>query len=286
VLSKTTKASVLLAALAEPDNAQAQLTRDLLTSSRMFLEHTLWQTSAQLNDLITSQRVFVNRPLATLYDLPFTGAAGEFIDAEFPAAELRAGILTQPAVLWALSDPEATSIVHRGIYVHNDILCLDPVPSPGDLLQQPDIQEALSMLTTEREKSDYRMNDVGCKTCHAYIDPFGLVLEAFDAVGAHRSEADGEPVDPTGEFQISGSLSGKITGARAFADALRADGLFTACATQKIASYAIGRSVRTQATCEVRELHERVTERGGSVETLFREVAVSTFMRARAGASQ
>jgi hypothetical protein len=283
VLSKTTKSAVLLATLSEAERDQARLALDLLASTQRFIDDVLWQNPRPVNELIRSQRVFVNRRLATLYGLPFSGLPEDFLALDFPAEQQRAGMLTQPAVLWAVSDPEATSIVHRGLYVRNDLLCQDPVPSPGDLLEQPDIKAALATLTTEREKSDYRMNDPTCKNCHSHIDPFALVLESFDPVGAYRTLADGVPVDPTGDFTLSPSLTGPISSAAAFAHGLATDGLFTACAAQKIASYAIGRAIREQSTCEIEQVHAAYGATTGTIESLFREVARASFLTTRTG---
>ncbi len=283
ILSKSTKSTSLLSNLREADQVPSAIANELLTSARLFIDDVLWQSESPLNELVQSRHMFVNRRLATLYDLPFSGPVAEFVGVNFPAAEGRAGILTHPAVLWAVSDPEATSVVHRGLYVHNDILCLQPVPSPGDLLQQPDIKEALSQLTTEREKADYRAADPTCSGCHQQIDPYGLILEGFDPIGAHRTSADGEAVDPTGEFALSEALDGQITGAEAFAEGIVDDELFSTCATQKIISYAIGRTVAERDTCEVSQVHGDFTAAGGTIESLFREVAMAQFLRARMG---
>jgi hypothetical protein len=174
--------------------------------------------------------------------------------------------------------------VHRGLYVHKDILCLEPVPSPGDLLQQPDIQEKLATLTTEREKSEYRMGDPTCRACHSQIDPFGLVLEAFDPVGAHRTSDEDGPIDPTGEFMFSPSLMGEITGARTFAEGAARDELFASCATMKLASYAIGRSIGKRDTCEVDAVLDRYATSDGTIRSLFRELALAAFLRTRGAA--
>jgi hypothetical protein len=154
--------------------------------------------------------------------------------------------------------------------------------SPGDLLQQPDIQAKLATLTTEREKSEYRMGDPTCRVCHGQIDPFGLVLESFDPVGAHRTSDDGVPVDATGEFALSASLTGPISGARVFAEGAARDELFATCATQKIASYAIGRAIGRRDTCEVRQVLDRYATSDGTIGSLFREVALASFLRTRA----
>jgi len=286
-LSKTTKSAVLLGALPPSLSDQNRLTSDLVTSTQMFIDEVLWRGSGDLDGLITSRRVFVNQRLAALYGIPFASQPEQFVGADFPEAQQRAGLLTQPGVLWAVSDPEVTSIVHRGLYVHNDLLCLDPVPSPGALLEDPDIKAALAMLPTEIDKSNYRMNvNQQCKGCHSQIDPFALILEGFDPVGAHRTVADGKPVDPTGTFALSPSLMGNVTGAPAFAQGIVADSLLTACAAQKISSYAIGRMIRRQATCEVKDVHARFSATDRKVTSLFREVAAASFVRTRIGGAQ
>jgi hypothetical protein len=142
------------------------------------------------------------------------------------------------------------------------------------------------MLETEREKSDFRMNNPICRNCHNYIDPFALVLENFDPIGAYRTTDNGEPVDATGDFVISASLTGPVTGAAAFADGVASDNLFTACATQKIASYAIGRAIRKQSTCEVEQVHADYSKTDGTISSLFREIALASFLRTRAGDTQ
>ena len=157
-----------------------------------------------------------------------------------PPDNLHAGILTQPNVLWGLSNPTDTSIVKRGRFVHDDLICEDPAPSPGDLLSQPDIVALLATLPTEIDKSNYRLSHDPCRGCHSLIDPYARVLENFGPAGAYRTVADDVPVDPTADFSNSPLATPSITGAPAFARAVNGNELFTQCAVQKMSSYATG----------------------------------------------
>jgi hypothetical protein len=261
---------------------QAPYQNDLLNSTQRFIEDVLWG-GGKVSDLLTSQKVFVNQRLAQFYGLTFSGAADQFVAVQDTQ---RAGMITQPGFLWARSDPSTTSIVHRGIALHNEVVCADPLALPDGLLSQPDIVAALANLPTERDKSNYRLNtNPVCGGCHRQIDPFALVLEGFDAAGRYRTMADGQPANPTGEFSASPSLMGSITGPVAFAQAVQKDGLFTACAGQRMVSYALGRAIRARSTCELLDLNARFAKTDGSVASLFREISLSSFMRTRAGGS-
>jgi hypothetical protein len=281
-LHAKTKATTFFADLPAADQNQAVLQRDLVISTRRFIDGILWFGSGKVADLLTSPFVVVNQRLARLYGLPFPGSnPEEFVGVEAPPGQ-RSGMLTQPGVIWATSDPAVTSIVHRGIFIHNDVICADPVPAPGAILDDPEIQAKLAMLPTELDKSNYRLMTGQCAGCHRQIDPYGLVLEGFDPVGRHRTTADGLPVNPTGDFTASPPLTGQITGPTAFAQAVIATKQLSSCAVQKMTSYVVGRMIRESSTCPVKEAHSRFEKTDGTMASLFREVATAAFMRTRA----
>lgn len=274
------KSDTFLAVLPAADRDQSVLQNDLITSTRRFIDSVLWSGSP-VSDLLTSQTVFVNQRLATLYGLPFSGAAaGDFVPVT-PGDAARAGMLTQPAFLWALSDPETTSIVKRGKFIHDDVVCQDPAPSPGKLLDDPAIMAKLAMLPTEIDKSDYRMSTGQCMGCHSLIDPYARVLENFGPAGQFRTTADGRDVVPTGVFTTGPLANKQLDGPAAFAQAVNEGHLLNACAVQKISSYVIGRMIRASDTCQTQEVHARFEKTDGTVSSLFREVATAAFIRSR-----
>jgi hypothetical protein len=281
-----TKDPSFFSALAAADQDQTTLQNDVYTATQRFVDSVLWQGSGKVNDLLTSPQIFVNQRLAQVYGYPFTGQPDQFV-AVNPSAGQRAGMLTQPGFLWALSDAATTSIVKRGKFIHDDVICQDPGPGPGAILDDPAVQAKLAMLPTEIDKSNYRLSTQPCQSCHAQIDPYALVLENFDAIGAYRTVADELPVDPTGHFLGASPLAPQsINGAGNFAKALVDDKLLTSCGVQKIASYAIGQMIRQRATCEVQDLSAQFEAADGTISSVFRQVALASFLRVRSGGVQ
>jgi hypothetical protein len=260
------------------------LQNDMLQSATLFVDDLYWHGSGKVVDLLTSQNMFVNQRLATLLGLPFTGSSPDAFVATSAGSQQRAGMLTQPGALWAVSDVAATSIVHRGIGIHDNVICADPIPFPAGLINSPDIVDALAARPTEIEKSDYRLNgNPVCLGCHGNIDPYGRVLEGFDPVGNTRTIADGIAVDQVADFSHATPLSGTLNGPVEFAKAIAADHQFTQCAMQMISSYAIGRMIHVNATCELQAMRKQFDASDGTVSTLFRQVLTASFAQSRLG---
>jgi len=70
MFDKRSKDTALLTALATADQDQTALTTDLYTSTQQFVNDVLWTSSGTMNDLVMSQKVFLNKRLATLYSRP------------------------------------------------------------------------------------------------------------------------------------------------------------------------------------------------------------------------
>jgi Protein of unknown function (DUF1592)/Protein of unknown function (DUF1595)/Protein of unknown function (DUF1588)/Protein of unknown function (DUF1585) len=262
------------------------LQNDAFHSASLFVDDLLWQGSGKVVDLLTSDKLFVNQRLATLLGLPFTGATPDTFVGVSAGAQGRAGMLTQPGALWAVSDVASTSIVHRGIGIHDNVVCADPIPFPAGLINSPDIVAALAARPTEIEKSDYRLKENPvCLGCHGNIDPYGRVLEGFDPVGNTRTIADGLPVDQVADFSNAPPLSGTLNGPVQLAQAIIADHQFTQCAAQMISSYALGRMIHVNATCEVQAMRQQFDASDGKISTLFRYVMTAGFAHTRAGGS-
>jgi hypothetical protein len=63
-------------------------------------------------------------------------------------------------------------------------------------------------LSMREAMETHRRNPV-CAACHARMDPLGLALENFNAIGRWRTVSESnEPVDATGELPGGGAFSG------------------------------------------------------------------------------
>jgi hypothetical protein len=296
-----TKDTSLFSALATTDQDQPTLEGDLLASTQQFVNEVLWtNSSGTVDDLLGSQRFWVNKRLATLFPgLGYPSGAPTsnttFVKATWPASQGRAGMLTQPAVLWAASDPALTSIVKRGKFIHDDILCQDSVGMLIDLTtpqamnvincKAPDGTTSLSTCDSEVLKSDARLKYQPCTVCHSQMDPYSRVLLNFGPIGNYRTTDEaGRAIDPTVTFVPNSPFAPQmLTGAQAFSQTLAASGVLRGCAVQKVASYALGDMIRTYNTCELNDLRSQTN---GTITSLFKTVALANFLRARTGGTK
>jgi hypothetical protein len=284
-ITEGSHSDMYLAGLPPPatGDIQSAVEADLVHSAELFIDDVLWAGSGDLGQLLTSPRIFVNERLATLYGLPFTGATPDaFVPADAPAGQ-RAGMLTQPAMMWMVSGTETTSIVHRGLHVLHEVVCGVPPGDPGAILSRPDVIEALSMLPTEMAKANFRMTTGECVGCHIGFDGYGIALQSLDPVGRFQTMVEGEPVIDTSLVDteyFGASFQGPIE----LAAALDSSNQFMGCAQMKISTYALGRRLDTMGrVCELEDLVPAIQAGGNNVSALFRAIANAQFMRQRVG---
>jgi hypothetical protein len=101
---------------------------------------------------------------------------------------------------------------------------------------KPDGGKALSV----RERMvEHRANPV-CASCHSIMDPIGLSVENFDAIGRWRTTEGQAPVDASGGFPDGSTFVG-VEGLRQ--SLLNRPELFVATFTEKLLTYALGRGL-------------------------------------------
>jgi hypothetical protein len=98
--------------------------------------------------------------------------------------------------------------------------------------------------------AEHRVNAV-CASCHKVMDPIGLAMENFDAVGAWRTNDAGSAIDASGEL-ADGT---KVDGVVALRNALVSrPGLFAQTFTEKLLTYALGRGLDYRDMAAVRTI--------------------------------
>jgi hypothetical protein len=299
MFDRQNKDTSLLSSLAAADQDQAALTSDLYTATQAFVNNVLFTSKGTINDLVTSQTVYMNKRLATLFPgATFPGGAPTsnttFVAGTWPASQGRSGILTQPAFLWSASDPVKTSIVKRGKFIHDDVVCQDVLPPPIDLstpqavnviaCKSPDGMTMLSACDSEILQSDARMMYAPCKTCHVSMDPYARVLQNFGPIGNYRAvDEANRSIDPSVTFNTGPLSNDMVSGAVQFGQALVSSGVIRDCSVQKIASYALGSMIRVYNTCEVNDIRAQTD---GTIGSLFKQVATASILRARQGGAK
>lgn len=165
----------------------------------------LFREDRPVTELIDAGVTFVDAALAAHYGIE--GVAGDEMRRVPVPDRRRGGVLGWSAVLTATSTPLRTSPVARGRFVLEELLGTPPPPPPPNAGVLPEDDEQKDGLTL-RERLLRHRRDPTCAACHDRIDPYGLVLEEFDAVGAWRTEAQGQPIDARARLADGTMLEG------------------------------------------------------------------------------
>jgi hypothetical protein len=153
-----------------------------------------------LLELIEADYTYLNEELAQHYGI--AGVKGpEMRLVPLPADSLRGGILTQGTVLAVTSNPTRTSPVKRGVFILKAVLGTPPAPPPPNIppLENVASKEELSKMTL-RETLGLHARNAMCSSCHNRMDPLGLALENFNAMGHWRDRDSNLPVEPAGQL--------------------------------------------------------------------------------------
>ncbi len=213
------------------------LRADMERETTLFLESQL-RGDRGLPELLTADYTFANERLARHYGIP--GVYGErFRRVKVDPAE-RGGLLGHASLLTLTAYPNRTSPVLRGKWVLDNILGMPPPPPPPDVppLDEGDVGgEAPSM----RERMAQHRRNPACAACHQLMDPAGLAMENFDAVGRWRERDEAwRAIDASGSLPGSTEFDG-VAGLRQ-ALLARPD-LFVRTLTEKLLTFALGRGV-------------------------------------------
>ena len=204
--------------------------------TELFVDSVLREDRSGL-DLLRANYTFVNERLAKHYGIPNVYGT-RFRRITVDAGSWRGGLLRQGSVLTVTSYATRTSPVLRGKWILDNIMGVPPPPPPPNVPTLKD-NTVDGSLSGRKRLSEHRRNPV-CARCHNLIDPVGLSLEKFDAVGRRRTVEDGAPIDASGGLP-DGSQFADVDGLE---DALlRRPDVFVTALTEKLLTYASGRGV-------------------------------------------
>jgi hypothetical protein len=225
------------------------LRRDFAEEIRQFLRSVLLGRS-DVRTLLTADYTFVNERLARHYGIDGVGGP------QFRRIELtnpvRHGLLGKGAMLLRTSYGDRTSPVLRGAWVLDKLMGTPPTPPPPGVetnLSTPEGEQP----KTVRERLEQHRKDASCNACHGVIDPYGLALENFTAIGAWRDydeDADA-PIDARTELSGGRPIDGPVALAAAL---LEREDQFVQALTEKLMMYAIGRELTYHDMPQVRAI--------------------------------
>ena len=153
---------------------------------------------------------------------------------------VRGGLLGQGSILTVTSYANRTSPVLRGKWILENILGTPPPPPPPNVPPLQDTDASGKRLSMRERMAQHRANPA-CAGCHQLMDPAGLSMENFDAIGRWRTRTEaGSDGRRLGRAARRSDVRRHGRSAEAL---LRTPELFVTTLTEKLLTYALGRGL-------------------------------------------
>ena len=216
---------------------------------RLFLDSVLLNNRSVM-ELMTANYTFLNERLAEHYGIETV--KGDHFRRVTVEDDARNGLLGKGAVLMSTAYPNRTSPVLRGAWILERVLGSPPAPPPPNV---PNLAENRpgQKAQTVRERMEAHRSKPGCFGCHGVMDPLGMALENFTAVGQYRTH-DQETltaIDSSGLLPDGTAIKGPGDLRRALV--ARPD-RFVETFTENLLTYALGRSLEYSDMPAVRSI--------------------------------
>lgn len=191
-------------------------------------------------EFITADVNYVNQDLAPLYGMTAAGTALQRVEN---TGDQRRGFLGMGSFLALSSYEYRTAPTLRGRWILLNLLCSPPPPPPAGVpaLDAMGDTDTAAQQNVRQRLEAHRANVV-CASCHKNLDPYGLALENFDAIGQYRaSYPGGSAIDASTQLgdgtQFSG-LSGLV-------DYVSKQPKLMSCVENELFTYGLGREPTT-----------------------------------------
>jgi hypothetical protein len=249
---------------------RADLTYDVRHAMRLETEAVfdyVLHEDRSLLELLDSDYTFLNEKLAKHYGIKDV-SGDEMRRVTLPPDSPRGGVLTEGTVLVVTSNPTRTSPVKRGLFILDSILGTPPPPPPANI---PPLEDAAKGLTNHapslRETLAAHRANALCASCHNRMDPLGLAMENFDALGLWRTNELGQPIDTAGTLLTGESFSNIQELKHILAQKHAND--FYRTLTEKMLTYAVGRGLEYSDVETVDQIVSRIQKANGRASALL-----------------
>ncbi|MCA9173733.1 MAG: DUF1592 domain-containing protein [Planctomycetales bacterium] len=235
--------------------------------------------------LLDSDFTMLNEPLAKHYGID--GVLGQaFRRVPLPAEPKRGGLLGHASILLANSTGADSHAVRRAVWIRDRLLNDPPAPPPPNV---PTLDEADAKFRklSVREQLEIHRGDGACASCHRGIDPWGIALEHFDAVGKWRNEiqrrngkqVEALPVQAADVLPDGTPLDGAVQLRQHLLTARRDD--FVRSLTSRLLTYALGRRLEFSDEPVVDDLAQKLAAREHRLRDLIVEIVRSEPFRTK-----
>jgi mono/diheme cytochrome c family protein len=250
-------------------NFDQRLRFAMRTESEMFFDAIVREDRPVL-DFIKADYTFLNERLAKHYGI--SGVSGPaFRKVKLTPESHRGGLLGQASILTVTSYDNRTSVVKRGVWILDNLLAAPPPPPPPDVPALNEKAASGKVLSSRDQIALHRANPV-CAACHNKMDPLGLALENYDAVGAWRDKDAGDPVDASAVLPDGTQFVGS-TGLQNVL--LSRKDQFVEAFIDRLLTYALGRGLRATDMPAVRKIRDQAIDNDYRMQTIITGIVES-----------
>lgn len=271
-----------------------RLREAMVKETEMFCEYLIQEGT--IDDILSADFTFANARMADFYGIPFNKEGAEAEEGEgrrrffqgrgrrggersfgnedewkkIALPEQRQGLITQAAVLALTSNPARTSPVKRGKWVLENVLGDPPPSAPPNV---PSLESASAADdATLRERLEIHRDVPHCSGCHKILDPIGLGLENFDAIGRWRDSEDGHKLVVKGELVDGTTFESPKELVTILGKKLD---LVQKNLTQRMMTYALGRGLQREDRCAIDQVIGYTDSHNRTVRSLIEGIVLS-----------
>jgi hypothetical protein len=148
-----------------------------------------------------------------------------------------------------------------------------PPPPPPNVPALEASEKTQKHDATLRDLLAAHRNEPLCASCHARMDPIGLAMENFNALGMWRNTERNQTIDAAGKLVTGESFNGVRELKHILATNHRDD--FYRCLTEKLLTYALGRGLEYYDVETVDRIVQSLDEHNGRFSVLLMGIVES-----------
>lgn len=233
------------------------------------------------NQFLTGDKLMTEFFTADIKNLPgITGTPTRNPDA----ADTRVGFMGLSSFLTFSSFSYRTAPTLRGKWVLENLLCQD-IPAPPANVPKLDDPAATPPAELQSENvrvrlEAHRQMEPACNACHTMLDPIGLGLENYDAIGQYRTQYDnGDTIDASGQLPTGETFNG----VQQLATILSADTRLTDCVSERMMTYALSRQLGPSDEPYLQQVRTGWAAGGLGLRGLMKQIVLNDTFRFRRG---
>ena len=237
----------------------------------------IFRKDESITKIIDADFTMLNARLAKHYGLEGPKSQ-RFERTSLKGTNRAGGILGHASIHLSGSDGAESHPIRRAVWVRERLLHDPPKPPPPDV---PGIEESVKDFEklSLREQLEFHRKKESCNDCHRTLDPWGIALEEYSAVGLKREKTTVHKKPITSDTILPGNhpVDG-VEELQKFILSHRKD-QFAHAFCSKVLTYALGRSLTLEDEILVNELKNEFVKNRFRLSGLLKNIVLSETFR-------